>query len=67
MHEARGHLSRFTAVYRADKVIVHHSYEEEFNTADIALVKLTEELKFNENVKPVCLPIGGNRLTSTDS
>ena len=41
-----------------DKIIVHPNYDPRVTgfDYDVALIKLTEPINFNINVRPVCLP-----------
>ncbi|KAL1442243.1 hypothetical protein MTO96_007863 [Rhipicephalus appendiculatus] len=44
---------------RASKVVVHPRFKYEADIVyDISLLMLAEDLKFNRNLKPVCLPEG---------
>lgn len=39
------------------EIIVSESYDKNFKSHDIALVRLENDVKFNEFVKPICLPL----------
>ena len=38
------------------QVILHPNYDDPSNRNDIAIVKLSEPLEFNESIQPMCLP-----------
>lgn len=44
-----------------DKVILHEDFESDYlhDTNDIALIRLKHLVKFDENVRPACLPHKG--------
>lgn len=44
-----------------EKVILHENFESDYlhDTNDIALIKLKYPVKYNENIRPVCLPKEG--------
>lgn len=74
MHDIEGADEGFLAPI--DKVILHENFESDYihDTNDIALIRLRNPVKFDENVRPVCLPHKGSlsvvflcltRLTST--
>ena len=39
-----------------EKVIIHQNYTNDGKSFDYSIVKLTDPLDFNTNVKPACLP-----------
>ncbi|CAG9863052.1 unnamed protein product [Phyllotreta striolata] len=41
---------------KIDSILIHEGYDKVTLANDIALIRLDEELKFNENVRPICLP-----------
>lgn len=45
-----------------DRVILHEDFESDYihDTNDLALIRLQKPVKFNENVRPVCLPYKGS-------
>ncbi|XP_014471748.1 PREDICTED: chymotrypsin-1-like [Dinoponera quadriceps] len=43
-------------VYRVLNIIVHNGYNKALHIHDIALIRVTEDIKFNENVQPISLP-----------
>lgn len=47
-------------MYEARKVVVHPRHKSKCLRANIALIRLTHPLKFNEDVRPICLPTRGN-------
>ncbi|XP_041808535.1 transmembrane protease serine 2 isoform X2 [Chelmon rostratus] len=46
----------FGASKEVNKIIPHEAFDPKTNNNDIALLKLSEPLKFTRTVKPVCLP-----------
>ncbi|KAK6643246.1 hypothetical protein RUM43_004751 [Polyplax serrata] len=48
--------SRMENDYQISKTIIHPSYKITESYNDIAIVKLKNEVRFGENIKPVCLP-----------
>lgn len=53
-----------TVVHDISQLIIHENYNSGTAQNDIALVRLTQPIKYNENVGPVCLPwkFQGNTL-----
>lgn len=45
-------------IVQAEKYILHRKWSPRTLAADIALVKLTDGVKFTEDVSPICLPKG---------
>ncbi len=45
-------------IVQAEKYILHRKWSPSKLSADIALVKLSENIKFSEDVRPICLPTG---------
>ena len=43
-------------IYNIQEKFKHESYNPITNNNDIALLKLTENVKFNEYIYPICLP-----------
>ncbi|XP_049532695.1 serine protease grass-like [Anopheles darlingi] len=41
-----------------ERVIIHDNYSSRFKRNDIALIRLAEKASLNDNVKPICLPVG---------
>lgn len=58
----RSDLSSGSYIVYAKRVIIHKSYRTNtipmfsYIRNDIALIHLSQELDFNENIKPICLP-----------
>jgi len=48
----------------AENIFQHPNYDEETIFSDISILRLPEELEYNENIKPVCLP---NRFMMTQA
>lgn len=42
--------------YLVEKIILNKNYNSESNDQDIALLKLTSQVAFNDKVQPICLP-----------
>lgn len=53
-HNIKDSTDRFTD--KVDKWITHEEYNPSFVENDIALVRLEKPVKYNENIKPACLP-----------
>lgn len=47
--------------YKVAKAIVHpgHMDHDEYDENDIALLRVNREIKFNDYIKPICLPNRG--------
>ncbi|EFN86139.1 Ovochymase-1 [Harpegnathos saltator] len=63
MHDVEGTDEGFLA--QIDKVILHENFESDYihDTNDIALIRLRDPVKFDENVRPACLPHKGSDYT----
>ncbi|XP_050420458.1 venom protease-like isoform X2 [Adelges cooleyi] len=48
-----------------EKIIVHESYNVDKYSNDIALLKLKTPVKFNQHIKPICLPVSSNMRSKT--
>jgi len=48
--------------HKVQKVIIHPGYDKLYHVIDIALLKLTEPVKFTEFIKPICLPLLANDM-----
>lgn len=46
----------YAAVYRLSNIIIHPQYESNTDYNDIAMVRTTNPMTFNEGVSAVCLP-----------
>lgn len=42
--------------FKAEKIIMHESYDRKTYKNDIAIIKLAEKATFNKDIWPVCLP-----------
>jgi len=50
-------------VIKVEKIFNHPNYRSHLTGSDIALLKLSEAIKFNENVKAIALPSESHRAT----
>ncbi|KAM9318054.1 transmembrane protease serine 13a isoform 2-T2 [Pholidichthys leucotaenia] len=57
-------LGRLNAAHSVEKIILHSNYNEQTNDQDIALLKLTSPVTFNDKVQPVCLPTYAHQFTA---
>lgn len=46
----------YEQIISVDKIIIHPDYDAYTLDYDVALIKLKNPIKFNRNVRPVCLP-----------
>jgi len=48
-----------------DEIILHEDFKSDYlhDTNDIALIRLQQPIKIDENVRPVCLPLKGQFCT----
>ena len=51
-----------TTIVEIDEVIIHPEFVRSSIWNDIALIRLTEEVKFSQFVRPICLPTSENIL-----
>jgi hypothetical protein len=59
-HHLQNKPSTYTQTSRSQRILVHPMYQKEGKfTNDIALVKLVDPIKFNDGVRPICLPQQG--------
>ncbi|XP_041665941.1 transmembrane protease serine 13a [Cheilinus undulatus] len=49
-------LDSLPAPYKVEKIILNHNYNSTTNDNDIALLKLTSPVVFDDKVQPACLP-----------
>nr|BAN15733.1 serine protease like protein [Cryptotympana facialis]BAP76071.1 serine protease like protein [Cryptotympana facialis] len=47
-----GHVKKYTVQH----VIIHPRYDDVDSLADIALLKLSEKIRFSRTIRPICLP-----------
>lgn len=52
-----------SVVHDVAELKIHESYNSDTNKNDIALIRLTKPIAYNENVGPVCLPWGREQET----
>ncbi|KAM9853151.1 transmembrane protease serine 13a isoform 2-T2 [Aulostomus maculatus] len=50
-------LNRLTQPFLIEKIILNENYDSKSNDQDVALLKLTSPVTFNEKVQPACLPV----------
>ncbi|CAG9797979.1 unnamed protein product [Chironomus riparius] len=48
--------NNFVKIYGINEKYKHENYKQQTNNNDIALLKLNDTVKFNENIFPICLP-----------
>ncbi|XP_039987513.1 transmembrane protease serine 13a [Xiphias gladius] len=48
--------------YLVQKILLNENYNSNTNDQDVALLKLTSPVLFNDKVQPVCLPTSGQRF-----
>ncbi|CAF0934190.1 unnamed protein product [Brachionus calyciflorus] len=65
LHDTNAHDS-FTDIKSVSKIIVHPGYSNFGYRNDIALIKLSERLIFNDYIMPVCIPDLTFNLTNQD-
>ncbi|XP_015232725.1 PREDICTED: transmembrane protease serine 13-like [Cyprinodon variegatus] len=52
-------LNALSSPYLVQKIILNKNYNQKTNDQDVALLKLTSPVSFNDNVQPACLPLVG--------
>ncbi|KAM4742693.1 transmembrane protease serine 13a [Anableps anableps] len=52
-------LNKLSKPYLVQRIILNENYNSKTNDRDVALLKLTTPVTFNDNVQPVCLPVVG--------
>ncbi|KAM7413081.1 hypothetical protein PAMA_020455 [Pampus argenteus] len=58
-------LDSLTQPYMVQKIILNENYNDKTNDQDVALLKLTSPVLFNDNVHPACLPAFDQKLPQT--
>ena len=53
-------------MFKAERIVIHPSFDWTAVHNDIALVKLGKDVKWSEFVQPICLPAAGSRETFAD-
>ncbi|XP_069004206.1 transmembrane protease serine 13a [Embiotoca jacksoni] len=48
--------------YRVEKILLNENYDRKTNDQDVALLKLTSPVVFNDKVQPACLPMSGQQF-----
>lgn len=51
-----GNETRYAALYRLARIYIHPEYTADGDKNDIALIRTSRPMQFNEAVGPVCLP-----------
>ena len=49
-------LQESTPIRKVSKIITHEKYDFVTQFNDIALLRLTDPVQYNENIQPICLP-----------
>jgi trypsin len=60
------YLSRNQTTYTANSLIIHQSYDPKKFVNDIGLIKLTKDIEFKKNIKPIALPSHDKNFTGVD-
>eukprot|EP00918_Siedleckia_nematoides_P041935 GHVU01091352.1.p1 GENE.GHVU01091352.1~~GHVU01091352.1.p1 ORF type:complete len:425 (+),score=32.85 GHVU01091352.1:202-1476(+) len=60
-HSRTKHTKETVTVY-ADKIIVHEDYDRGTLNNDVMLIKLSDDVKYKDEVSPVCLPRKGQKF-----
>ncbi|KAM4589440.1 transmembrane protease serine 13a [Fundulus diaphanus] len=55
-------LDKLSEPYLVQKIILNNNYNNRNNDQDVALLKLTSPVSFNDNVRPACLPAAGQEF-----
>lgn len=50
--------------YLVEKILLNENYNSKTNDQDVALLKFTSPVVFNDKVQPVCLPTTGQKIPS---
>ncbi|XP_040574407.1 trypsin beta [Lepeophtheirus salmonis] len=53
--------SSFSRIYGIEYIKIHEGWHSNLIRNDIALLKVDEDIEFNDGVRPVCLPPGGSK------
>ena len=43
-------------LYKVSRIYIHPHYNRKTSDNDIALVRLRDEIQYNDHVRPICLP-----------
>ena len=54
--DLRQKFEKYEKTHRAVKVISHSQFSRKHSINDIALIKVTPPIQFNNGVQPVCIP-----------
>ncbi|XP_040902734.1 transmembrane protease serine 13a [Toxotes jaculatrix] len=55
-------LDNLPQPYLVKKILLNENYNSKTNDQDVALLKLTSPVLFNDEVQPVCLPLSGQQF-----
>ncbi|XP_043976582.1 transmembrane protease serine 13a isoform X2 [Gambusia affinis] len=60
-------LDKLTQPHLVQKIVLNENYDSRTSDQDVALLKLTSQVTFNDNVQPVCLPLNGQDFSQVPS